>query len=755
MINRTTLILNNLFFILFFSILSAQPTYEFEIISIPDLETPLGMNSDGEKIVGTNFDGMAVYWSDSTGSLFLGPGEAWGISENERIFSELENSDGNWEAALVENEEITFLGNIEGGNTCDAFYSHGLGMSSDGSTGVGMGWINCGTSAFYWTDEDGIVDLGQYEGNSTKAQAVSGDGQMIGGWVQTSNRASCLWDRDGNITLLGSLQVGNDYGEVHVISQDGTQVGGYCAGSAGNNVEGYIWTAEEGMTGLGVPANSAATNVSRVFDLSENNVAVGEYLNETPVFYKACIYTEETGEFVNLRDYLLNLGMEEIEGWDLHRALCVSDDGNTIAGYGKDPSNNWTGWRIRIIESEAPAEILLVPSEYSTIQDAINASDNGDTVLVAPGTYIENINYSGKNIVIGSYFLAYGFDYFIEQTVIDCDSSGSVVTFENGEDSSAVLIGFRITSSFANSPLKCIGSSPTLSHLSVRNNMFYSGSEAGIHLFNSNSKLDNLYIADNVKNSTGYGGAGIWVENSSISISNSLIVNNSTEHMGSPTGAGGIEVTNSYLFFDGNTMYNNYGGAILFKDGAIGTVINSIFWENDITLMEYGSMELSTLNVSFSDIQGEWDGEGNIDADPLFCLSDSTDFTLAENSPCVSTGENGADMGAFNIGCDAMLSTNNNVLPFHHNLYQNYPNPFNPFTTIRYDLPKNAFVNIIIYDMMGRQVTTLISDQQSAGHKSVQWNATHHKGEPVSAGIYLYMIQVGDFRQVKKMILIK
>ena len=755
MINRTTLILNNFIFILLFSILPAQPTYEFEIISIPDLEIPLGMNSDGEKIVGTNFGGMAVYWSDSTGSLILGPGEAWGISENERIFAELENSDGNWEAALVENEEITFLGNIEGGNTCDAFYSHGLGMSSDGLTGVGMGWINCGTSAFYWTDEDGIVELGQYEGNSTKAQAVSGDGQMIGGWAQTSNRASCLWDRDGNITLLGSLQVGNDYGEVHVISQDGTQVGGYCAGSAGNNVEGYIWTAEEGMTGLGVPANSAATNVSRVFDLSENNVAVGEYLNETPVFYKACIYTEETGEFVNLREYLLNLGMEEIEGWDLHRALCVSDDGNTIAGYGKDPSNNWTGWRIRIIESEAPAEILLVPSEYSTIQNAINASDNGDTVLVAPGTYIENINYSGKNIVIGSYFLTYGFDYFIEQTVIDSDSSGSVVTFENGEDSSAVLIGFRIMSSFANSPLKCIGSSPTLSHLSVRNNMFYSGSEAGIHLFNSNSKLDNLYIADNVKNSTGYGGAGIWVENSSISISNSLIVNNSTEHMGSPTGAGGIEVTNSHLFFDGNTMYNNYGGAILFKDGAIGTVINSIFWENDITLMEYGSMELSTLNVNFSDIQGGWDGEGNIDADPLFCLSDSTDFTLAENSPCVSAGENGADMGALSIGCDAILSINNNVLPFHFNLYQNYPNPFNPVTTIRFDLPEDTMVNVTVYDMIGRVVKTLLNGQHTAGYKSIQWNASNNRDQTVSAGLYLYKIQAGEFRQTKKMVLLK
>jgi len=721
MINRTTLILNNLIFILFFTILSAQPTYEFEIMSIPDLETPLGMNSDGEKIVGTNFSGMAVYWSDSTGSLFLGPGEAWGISENDRIFAELENSDGNWEAALVENEEITFLGNIEGGNTCDAFYSHGLGMSSDGSTGVGMGWINCGTSAFYWTDEDGIVELGQYEGNSTKAQAVSGDGQVIGGWAQTSNRASCLWDRDGNITLLGSLQVGNDYGEVHVITQDGMQVGGYCAGSTGNNVEGYIWTAEEGMTGLGVPANSAATNVSRVFDLSENNVAVGEYLNETPVFYKACIYTEETGEFVNLRDYLLNLGMEEIEGWDLHRALCVSDDGNTIAGYGKDPSNNWTGWRIRIIVGEDPGEMLLVPSEYSTIQDAINASEDRDTILVAPGTYEENINYTGKNIVIGSYAISYGsHETFMSQTIIDGGGNGSVVTLNSGEDSSAVLYGFTIQNGHSEygGGIMIESAEPTLEYLLIINNTADNGGGISSR-YNGEPVFNYLTISGN----TASLGGGVLCWSSSPILTNATITENSA-----PDG-GGI-----YLSDSNPTL----GNCILWNDAP-----HEIF------------IESGNFNPVYSNIQGGWEGEGNIDADPLFCNPDSGDFSLAENSPCAGTGENGADMGAFGIGCDAMLSTNKNVLPFHYNLYQNYPNPFNPFTTIRYDLPKNALVNIIIYDMMGRQVSTLISSQQNAGYKSIQWNATNNTGQPVSAGLYLYTIEAGQFRQTRKMVLLK
>ena len=88
-------------------------------------------------------------------------------------------------------------------------------------------------------------------------------------------------------------------------------------------------------------------------------------------------------------------------------------------------------------------------------------------------------------------------------------------------------------------------------------------------------------------------------------------------------------------------------------------------------------------------------------------------------------------------------------------VHQNYPNPFNPVTTLRYDLPETGLVNFTIYDMMGRQVSTLVSSQQSAGYKSVQWNATNNQGQPVSSGVYLYSIEAGDFRKTKKMILLK
>ena len=94
-------------------------------------------------------------------------------------------------------------------------------------------------------------------------------------------------------------------------------------------------------------------------------------------------------------------------------------------------------------------------------------------------------------------------------------------------------------------------------------------------------------------------------------------------------------------------------------------------------------------------------------------------------------------------------------LPKIINLHQNYPNPFNPITILRYDLPEDANVSITIYNMMGKKVSTLVSSQQNAGFKSVRWNATNDKGAPVSAGLYLYTIQAGEFRQTKKMVLLK
>jgi hypothetical protein len=94
-------------------------------------------------------------------------------------------------------------------------------------------------------------------------------------------------------------------------------------------------------------------------------------------------------------------------------------------------------------------------------------------------------------------------------------------------------------------------------------------------------------------------------------------------------------------------------------------------------------------------------------------------------------------------------------IPLKYAFHQNYPNPFNPVTTLRYDIPENSHVNITIYDMLGRQVKTLINQTQDTGYRSVIWDATNDYGKLVSAGIYLYQIQAGEYMQTKKMLLLK
>ena len=102
------------------------------------------------------------------------------------------------------------------------------------------------------------------------------------------------------------------------------------------------------------------------------------------------------------------------------------------------------------------------------------------------------------------------------------------------------------------------------------------------------------------------------------------------------------------------------------------------------------------------------------------------------------------------------LSLNNNItMPDQFMIHNNYPNPFNPVTTLYYDLPENCLVNITIYDMLGRQVKTLIKQTQAVGYRSVIWDASNDYGEPVSAGIYLYQIQAGEYISTKKMVLLK
>ncbi|NQU29024.1 MAG: T9SS type A sorting domain-containing protein [Candidatus Marinimicrobia bacterium] len=468
------------------------------------------------------------------------------------------------------------------------------------------------------------------------------------------------------------------------------------------------------------------------------------------------------------------------------------------------------------------ATIINVPADQATIQGAIAIATAGDTVLVQAGTYVENIDFSGKDLVIMS---ASGPDI----TIIDGNQNGSVVLFITGETDNAVLDGFTITNGngytgstaprFGGGITCRIESSPTLRNLIVTNNTALGAGSVGGGIgcsVNSNPIIENVEISNNISyygggiaiyyssptirnvvisDNTGNGsGGGLYAEASSPEISQVLIHGNSADQFG-----GGIWFhDNCNVILNAVTVIDNScsirGGGILCTGNVDLIVINSIAWGN--TPGQIGTYTTgftpNSITITHSDIEdgesgllcdaGEaiWYGS-NTDSNPLFVDQVNDDYHLADGSPCIDAGiayfsqgdiivdlapedynGNAPDMGAFESQYTVDID-NEPALPNSFILHQNYPNPFNPITTIKYDLPRQSHVNITIYDLLGQTVKTILKQNQAAGSKTIQWDATNDQRQPVSAGVYICQIRVydpnengaGDFTKSGKMVLIK
>ena len=116
--------------------------------------------------------------------------------------------------------------------------------------------------------------------------------------------------------------------------------------------------------------------------------------------------------------------------------------------------------------------------------------------------------------------------------------------------------------------------------------------------------------------------------------------------------------------------------------------------------------------------------------------------------------------GEFTIanGKDRYILTKKKVfqyIPDSYELAENFPNPFNPVTTIRYNLPIQAHVNITVFSMLGKEIVKLVDSQLVAGSHAVVWNGIDMSGKEVSGGIYFYQINAGNFNQTRRMILLK
>jgi len=212
--------------------------------------------------------------------------------------------------------------------------------------------------------------------------------------------------------------------------------------------------------------------------------------------------------------------------------------------------------------SSVRAQVTInVPADQPTIQGAINAAASGDTILVAPGTYSEKINFGGKAIVVTS-------SGGPSVTTIHGGANGSVVTFNTGETPSAQLSGFTIQNGFQNGlsggGISITGASPTITGNTITGNHAAQG--IGIYVDGGSPVIrDNLITGNNQAGagSSGLGGGGIAVSSGNPQIIGNTITNNSVSNGGS---GGGISIAyfSSPLIqgnlIQGNTAYNNGGG---------------------------------------------------------------------------------------------------------------------------------------------------------------------------------------------------
>jgi hypothetical protein len=318
-----------------------------------------------------------------------------------------------------------------------------------------------------------------------------------------------------------------------------------------------------------------------------------------------------------------------------------------------------------LMTSTVLGTVRYVPKEYANIQDAINACQDLDIVVIAPGRYVgpgnREINFGGKAITVRSTDPASS--QIIKDTIIDCEGQGRGFTFYMGENADSTLSGLTITNGYGilGGAIYCYNnSSPSVSNCVINSNSAVFG--GGLACANSNTKpkITNCIIT---ANASIVSGGGLYINASSPMIKNCIISGNTASDGGAFFShyAGNPLIANCTI---SQNSASRSVGAIYCYESSNMAVTNSILWDNTAPYASQikvgNSGAATTIQISYCNIQGgkeniisddnctvDW-GLGNIDTDPYFVNSGSLtssagftagDYHLLGESPCIDAGD--------------------------------------------------------------------------------------------------------------------
>ncbi|MFZ1683751.1 MAG: right-handed parallel beta-helix repeat-containing protein [Candidatus Zixiibacteriota bacterium] len=338
-------------------------------------------------------------------------------------------------------------------------------------------------------------------------------------------------------------------------------------------------------------------------------------------------------------------------------------------------ATGWTDWAQSSFMVSV-TKTIRVPQEQATIAGGISYSTNGDTVLIAPGTYFGNFNLSGKRILLKG---ERGYD---STRIVSTVAGSAIITCNTGEDTTTIIEGLSLYGNLAGKALICTNSSIIIRNCEILNCTGNNG--GGIYCYHSGTKIRNNWIHNNNSEATG---SGICIEGSAVGREVEISGNLISDNHGTGQGIGCLYADNVYIHH--NVIWNNtntengwYTCGVYFNRGGSNLrVINNtivrnghgivtfdspqpVVRNNIIALNLLGGVQAGLTNCDYNNL---WNnhlaptlGLHEFSMDPGFVAPDGNDFHLSGSSPCINSGDpnpiyndsNGTpnDMGALQSG---------------------------------------------------------------------------------------------------------